>query len=427
MHKSKYYNKTKLDFLGKGPIYRSLFDNGSVYLFHHASGFAGAKVSLNILAGSMFETTSQHGVAHILEHLIFKEIKTNLIQEMELIGAEVNAYTYKESMCFEMSCLASKLDLLLTKFLDIFLELEFSDEQFEKEKKVVIQELKEDMDDFETQGMEYLFQKNFGNALGHPIGGSVAHIKKFSIVDIKRFYRKYFRPERIILTVVSGEDKFCFSDRFNHIMHRRFGVSKQKPFRLKASNRVSKLNHIVSKQKKKMESAILLFSFNGPSLNATSYYDYLALDELLFEGMSSLLFKKLREEDALVYGLGSSINSFGASGSYIMIFNTQNKHISKIKSSIKEVFSAVIKDGVCPKKIENIKTRLLDAWELMFDSLDERVDFLIDDEVYLLDSMRMIDVKQKIEQVSLKNIQNILKNIYLKNDYSQLHLLQHRG
>ena len=87
----KPYQTTKQSFLGKGPIYRSLFNNGSVFLFHQANGFTGAKVSLNVMAGSMFESEQQYGIAHLLEHLIFKEVNTTLIKEMELIGGEVNA------------------------------------------------------------------------------------------------------------------------------------------------------------------------------------------------------------------------------------------------------------------------------------------------------------------------------------------------
>jgi predicted Zn-dependent peptidase len=141
----------------KGPITRSLFRNGATLLFHHAVGFSGARVNINFIAGSMFEKKEERGLAHLIEHLVFKETETNYLKELEFEGAEINAYTYKENVCFEMSLLADKLEIFLPKFIQLVGSLNFSDEQFRKEKEIVIQEIKEDLDDHESMGFEYLF------------------------------------------------------------------------------------------------------------------------------------------------------------------------------------------------------------------------------------------------------------------------------
>ncbi len=103
--------KNLIDFQ-KGPIRRSLFSNGLVVIHHTAKNFSGARVNVNFLAGSIFEKEEHFGVAHLLEHLIFKESKTEKLKKIEQLGAGINAYTFKENICFEMAALSSKLPIL---------------------------------------------------------------------------------------------------------------------------------------------------------------------------------------------------------------------------------------------------------------------------------------------------------------------------
>ena len=112
--KSTEINKT----FEKGPVRRSLFSNGAVSLFHQFKGMESACANLYILAGSIFESPEEHGIAHVIEHMLFKEEKTNsVVREMEKEGAQINAYTYKEYVCFELECASTKLESFLPKFL----------------------------------------------------------------------------------------------------------------------------------------------------------------------------------------------------------------------------------------------------------------------------------------------------------------------
>lgn len=420
----KIINTEIIDNMKKGPIRRSLFSNGAVVLFHHCKGFSGAKINLNFLAGSMFESKDQFGLAHLIEHLIFKEVETNIVRDLELKGAEINAYTYKENVCFEMSCLAKKVTDLIPQFLDLFFTLDFTEEQLEKEKLIVIQELNEDKDDHETQGIEKIFNKNFCQDLGHPIGGVASRIKAYTREEVFHFYQKYFRPERMILTIVAGKELKKIEPLFQSQMEQRFKFKKSKPFRIKTVNKIKKLNHTKMSIKKKMESAFLFYSFDGPSVECSSYYDYIILDEVLFEGMSSLFFKKFREENAYVYGLGSSINSFGSMGNYIMMFNTQNENIKPIKKGIKEVLNQLMVNGVSNLEIDLIKERIIDAWEIAFDDIDERADYISDNEIYQLHHLDITSLKKTVRAVNLKSITKLLTKIYKQSECTELVILK---
>jgi predicted Zn-dependent peptidase len=367
----------------------------------------------------MFESSEEHGLSHIIEHMVFKEQGTSLIRELELCGAEINAFTYKENVCFELECLAKYLPEFLPKFFDLFLNLEFTDEQLEKEKKVILQELKEDKDDHETYGLEHVFEKNFKRNLGHPTGGKPKDVKSYNSNDIRKYYRKYYRPNRIVLTVISGHEFEGLESIFKSAMDQHYTYKASSAFRLKAIHKISKINHFKSKIKRSMESSVLFYSFTAPSLSHKHYYDLAILDQLLFDGLSSIFFKELREETPLIYGLGSSINSFKDVGNYVMVFNSDKKNLTELKSRVKIVLKRCSDLELDSSDVEAIKKRILDAWDLSFDSVEERATFLSDNEIYQFDEISMEKVRKNIAKSTPKSIKSLV-NLLLSHGNSEL-------
>lgn len=406
----------------KGPIRRSLFNNGAMSIFHKASGYSGTKVQLHFMAGSMFEEIAEEGISHLIEHMIFKESSTDFIKQLEMSGATVNAYTYKENVCFEMSCLTKNLEHLLPIFLRKFFTLDFTDDNLEKEKIVVAKELLEDLDDHEAQAIEHIFNRNFERKIGHPVGGTISKIKKMTRGQIEKFYHKHYVPSRMILSIAAGDDCHYVEEIFKNEMYERFGSRDTKPFRLKSQNKVAKLNHFKSTQRKKIENTLLLYSFNGPSMTSKRFYDFAVLDELLFQGLNSIFFKKLRIDNPLVYGYGSSLNCFQTCGNYLMIFTTQKEDLAKVKKTIRETLKSAIDTILIEEEIESIKQRILDHWELSFDDLEERVEFLAGTEIYQLNEYRISDVAEKIKNVSVKSLKHLV-NQMLKDEYSMLSIV----
>jgi predicted Zn-dependent peptidase len=412
--------KTKIinDF-EKGPIRRSLFDNGAVSLFHQMKGVSSGVVNLYFLAGSIFEKESEYGIAHVIEHMLFKEGgKSNLVAELEFFGAEINAYTYKEYVCFEMTCLATKLEQFLPMFLNLFLNPVFDLNELRIEKNVVVQELKEDKDDHETEAIEYLFKKNFDNKLGHSIGGSITNVKSFKKIELEKYYNKFFTANRMILSVTSGQ-KF---NKLENILHDSMRPSSSKKIvRLGSFSKYGQMNHFKVKLKRKMENSIVMFSFDGVSLQNKFYYDLMILDEILFEGLSSVFFKLLREQSGLVYGLGSSINSFVKTGNYVMVFNTQTKNISKLKNIVMNTLEKLSVEDIDNKLVDGIVDRVIGSWEMSFDDPGERCEYIALEEIYNTNKYSIEDMKLELKKVSSKRIKKLLNKI-LKNGFSELML-----
>jgi predicted Zn-dependent peptidase len=394
----------------KGPIRRSLFDNGAVTLFHHVKNRKVAVVNLYFLAGSIFENEKEYGIAHVLEHMLFKESKdSNIIRELEFLGADINAYTSKEYVCFELTCIATKLDTFLEKFLTLFLNPTFNLNELILEKNVIVQELKEDKDDHETEAIEYVFKKNFDAKIGHSIGGSIKNVKSFKKDEILNYYNKYFKPNRMILSIASGKN----STKIDSICSKVFNDEKFiKPVRLGSSKKIGKLNHFNSKLKRKKENSIVMFSFNGLSLSHESYYDLLVLDELLFEGLSSKLFILLREELGLIYSLGSSLNSFVKTGCYLMVFNTSPKNVKALKTAVKRVLEFCTEEHFDNDEVDLIKSRIIDGWEISFDDPSEICDYIALEEIYGTNELSIAKMRERINRVDPKSIRKLSKKIF---------------
>lgn len=415
----KITDKQIIKKFDKGPLRRSFFSNGSTSIFHRAKGFSGAKVCFNFIAGSVFEKQNEYGIAHLIEHLIFKENKSEYLKQLEYLGAEVNAFTDKENVCFEMDCLAEKLDIFLPLFCNLIMSLDFSANQFRNEKKVVIQELREDLDDFETFGIEYALKSSLGPAFGHPVGGSITNIKQIKIDDVLNYYKKMFKPSRLIVTVVSGKEFDKLEDILKCEFSKNYSYKSAKPFRIKAVSNLKNITKYKKSLKKRMENSILILNLPAPSLKNRKYYDLAILDQVLFDGLTSVFFKELREKTPLVYSLGSSIYSFNRSGCYLMIFTTQNSEFKNLKNKVLEILYSFTKKKLDTNLVEQIKSNIMDSLDLSFDSLDERASFLSNDEIYSLNELSSEEIKKNISKTSSQTIIDTWNEI-IKNGISEL-------
>lgn len=407
----KVLNRKTIKKYEKGPIRRSLFSNGAVSLVHEFSGMNSAVVNLYFLAGSIFENEKEHGIAHMIEHMLFKEKDGGFVlKDLEARGASVNAYTYKEYVCFELGCLGTKLEEFLPMFLELFLNPEFSEKDLRIEKRVVIQEIKEDKDDHETEGLEIIFNKNFNRPLGHPIAGTINNVNSFKNTDLSRYYKRYFTADRMVLSIVSGQPHTNIEKIMCSNMPQRM-AKQSEPFRLIPKMNFGKIDHFKSYLNRKMENCVVYYSFKGLSLEHKNYFDLTILDDLLFEGLTSKYFLVLREKLGLIYGLGSSINSFAKNGNYVMVFNTQKKYLNKLDSEVKKIWEYYLSNPFTDKELKETKDRIMDAVDMSFDDMEERCEFIALEEIYATHDFSTKSLKKKMSLVDSTSIMTLMNKM----------------
>jgi predicted Zn-dependent peptidase len=362
----------------------------------------------------------EYGLTHLIEHMLFKDHRrSEIIKSLEIEGAEINAFTYKEYVCFEMFTAHLNLSTHLDQFLQLFLNPSFNELDFEREREVIAQELHEEIDDHQMMGLEYLVGEYFGPAYGHPVGGNIKDVRKFTFTKMKKYFSRNFKSNKIILSVISGENYNINKAFVKNLNTFPLNVFNQKLYRLKPTKAKSHKFTKKLKQEKTIESASLFFQFSGPAIFSEQYFHFLILDQFLTEGLSALLFRKLREERSLIYSLGSSLNAFQKEGNYILFFNVHPENLKETTKVLKEVLLK-LDEELTNKVLEQIKARIILDYRMAMDSMDFRNELIADAEIYQVP----FDVEyyfDQINQVKYKNLIKIFK-LFKPSEYSTLQI-----
>lgn len=399
----------------KGPIRRSLFSNGAVSLFHRHPGMHSSVVSLYFLVGSRHEKRGQEGIVHLIEHMLFKEAPegASIIKKLERAGADINAYTYKEFVCFEMDCSSTKLAEFLPLFLQLFFHPTFDAKELDLEKQVVIQELMDEEDDHETWGHDFVLGKLLDHSFGHSIGGSPKSVAKFTRKHLLNFFQQHFTPDRMVLSVTSGSAYSGLEKTFLKSMQEvpQFCVSG-KPIRAYNSDVITKTKSFNKSIKRKLENSIYYLATGGPSIASRYFYELAVIDQIFFEGLSSKFYMQLRERQALLYGLGSVINSFCDNGLYVMIFNGSTQNIKNIKKSVKKLLEYYQEHGFDAQEVEDIKDRMINAMQRSFDYIDDRNEFMAMREILGDGNFSLKKDLKNIQKVTPKGLKYLLNKMF---------------
>lgn len=267
-------------------------------------------MNLGIRVGSLMETEGEKGIAHFIEHMLFKGTnKRNnemLNRELELLGGEYNAYTEFNSTVYTINALNTEIENSLELLSDMILNSVFDNEEIKKEKSVVVSEIGSKKDDLEYVCIQKTIELAFKKSnLKYDTLGKEKDIKRFSREQLLDFYSKYYLPANSVITIVSNFDH----EYIKELVEKYFSSWKDKE--LKKESIVVEDNIPLTKHtfKRECEQANLayLFTFHG-----LTYQQELALRILCYklgESQNSILFRKLREDKGLAYDIYSDIDN----------------------------------------------------------------------------------------------------------------------
>lgn len=423
------FTENILDHFEKGKITKTIYENGAVFLHHRTPKIRSAFVTVTFLVGSRDEVRSsskdESGLAHLLEHMIFKGgsvIKgSELLTLMESMGAEINAFTTKETISFELNCLNTDLKKIFPLFLDLILSPRFDQTEFEREKNVVLQEIREERDDYELEAEERLFEKCFDYDLGHPITGSLKSVSEFKPKHLMKFYEHHFVPPKMVITVVGDVVVHPFQETLSKLFSKFNLKKKSKPFRKKRETGFGKINHFSMKLKRGSENPYLFLTLKGFPFDSQYKGEALLLNHYLSEGMSSRFFKALRDEEGLVYGISSYLNSFIDNGSLVISFTAQPKNLIKVKDKIRDIFGDIAINGISEEKLMVCKKQLMTSFLMAFDDTEEINQHMSRGEIYRGRILSLKEIDAMINNCGTERIKFVTQEL-LKDGFSQLEL-----
>ena len=395
-------------------------DNG-IRLLHVPSPSAISHACIIINSGSRDEKANQMGLAHFIEHLVFKRTEkrnTNqILTRLESVGADLNAYTTKEYTCIHASFLNPYLDRTLELFNDIVFHSIFPEDELEKEKGVILDEITSYLDqpeeaindDFEDQ----LFA---GHPFGRNILGTPESVSGLSRADILDFIEENYRTDEIVVAVIGNYPL----QKFVKIGTKHFESVKPN---ISVKNRIAPQpnatsNIVVNKQ---ISQAHVMMGTQTYSLHHPYKAGLLLLNNMLGgTGMSSILNLQVREKYGIAYTIESNYSPLSDTGIFALYFGTDKEKVDKAFKLIYKEFKKFRENPLTEIQLQKAKNKFIGQIAL---GEENRIGLIISMAKSLIDYNKIDNLEavfNKIRAVSVADMANIANEVLDEKTLSSL-------
>ena len=393
-------------------IERAELPNGLVIVTEKMPHVRSVSVGIWLGTGSRGESPEHNGIAHFIEHMVFKgtERRTaeEIAQAMDSVGGMLDAFTAKEMTCFNAKVLDEHLPIALDVLSDLVLRPRFRDEDIAKEKQVVLEEIKMDEDNPEYLIHE-MFSQNFwrGHSLGRPILGTPVTVPQFSRDAVLDCFRSWYAPNNTVITAAGNLEHARLVD----LVSREFGgVARSGAAALRTAPRTNA--GIEQRHKKELEQVHIVLGVPSYPLAHERRYAASLLNLILGGGMSSRLFQNIRERQGLAYAIGSDLSPYTDSGVLSVYAGTSRESAAQLIRSVVEEFRRIREEGVSVEELRRAKDHLKGSMMLSLESTSARMSNLARQAMYFNRFLSLDEMLASIEVVTREEVLAIARDFF---------------
>ena len=359
--------------------------------------------------GTREEDLQHNGVAHMVEHMLFKGTKRrstlNIAEEIESVGGHMNAYTSKEVTSYYIHLLKEHTPLALDMLADIYQHATLPEEEIARERHVILQEIGMCCDTPDDLIFDNYYETAYpGQALGAPILGRSPHISRMERDALQDYITRFYTPSRTILSAAGNLDHDEFVARAEKLFD---SMPAEKPYETNIANYQGGEH----RQSKALEQAHLILGFRGINRIDDDYAAAQVLSTILGGGMSSRLFQEVREKRGLVYSIYSFHSGFSDDGQFGIYAGTGPKDIEQLLpvvcDEIKKITHEAGESETARAKAQ-IKSAMLIGRESMIARAEQQAKYL-HYRGKLFDLNRIV---AKIEALTARDIQRAARRIF---------------
>lgn len=364
--------------------------------------------------GSRFESEKESGLSHFIEHMMFKGTEKRpttlaISEELDSVGGEFNAFTGKDMTAYYAKSDAKHLGVSLDVITDMFLNSKIEEEEIEREKGTIIQELNM-YEDTPLRNVGDVFENLLypKNALGRDIVGNKKTIKSFKRGDFKKYMADHYVPQNTVVCVAGNINE---KDIIKEIEKRFVGMAKGKKADFEKLVEIQKVPQISIKNKKTDQTHLNL-GFRTFGYDHKDRFALALLSTILGGNMSSRLFIEIREKKGLAYSVRTFVEAFQDAGYLAMYAGVEHKKLELTIETAFQEFKKMATEKVSPKELKNAKDYLKGKSVMNFESSDEVAMFFIDQEIKKKKIMNLSEILGRIEKVSAEDILRVAKKIF---------------
>ena len=369
-------------------------------------------VGVWIGTGSRRETPEQNGLSHFIEHMLFKGTTTrsaeDIARSVDSIGGNLDAFTAKELVCFNTKVLDQHLGLAMDVVADLVLHPMFRPEDLDKEKGVILEELK-----MEEDSPDYLvheiFSSNFwkDHPLGKPILGTKETVKRFDREMVESYYRAVYAPRNLVITAAGNLTHARMVELAREHFESLGGNGSAPPDR--APNTHAR---IALRNKKSLEQVHMCLGVPSYPLGHEDRFACYVLNTLLGGGMSSRLFQNIRERQGLAYAVFSELNPYRDTGCLSIYAGTSIESAGKVVESILKEFRQLKQERIVEEELRRAKDHLKGSLMLSLESTSSRMSNLARQEMYFGHFFSLDELVESIEAVTADDVQRIARAFF---------------
>lgn len=353
-------------------IRKFTLDNGVRVIVEPVGHVKSAAIGLWCKTGSRHELDNEAGITHLIEHMLFKgtEKRTSkqIAEAIEGRGGSLNAFTDKESTCYYCRVLSDDVENGVDVLSDMMLHSLIDPEELQREKGVVLEEIKRSEDEPSDLVHELHLQQRWGvHPLGRPIIGTPESVSSFTREDIGRYMDRRYRAEDVLLSVAGNVDPDAVLEAARHTLG-KIPHTNEEPVMVRPAG-VAK-EALISKD---VEQVHFCIGTDGTSLYDPELYAMVVLDAALGGSMSSRIFQEIREKRGLVYSVGSYTLNYTAGGAYTVYGGTSSEQWPLVRELVRIEFDKLVQSGLEPDELARTKRNLSGNMVLALEGMSGRM------------------------------------------------------
>ncbi len=391
---------------------RTVLDNGLIVLTERMDHLHSVAMGVWIKSGSRCEPPETNGISHFVEHMLFKGTRSRSAQliarEMDSIGGNLDAFTGKETICFNVKSLAEHTPIALDILADLVLNPVFAAPDIERERGVILEEIKIDEDNPDVLVHE-LFTQSFwkGHPLGKPILGTTETIRRLEQSHLFDYHGGRFHSGNMIFSAAGHLDHDLFVDavraKFSPLSNGP--VLDEIPAPLPSAR-------IVLRNKKALEQVQICLGVPAPPITDQNRYAALILNTVLGGGMSSRLFQTIREERGMAYSIYSDLSPYRDTGTLCVYAGTSAAKALPAIDLILAEFRDLKQTPIGQEELARAKDQLKGNILLGLESSSSRMANLARQEMYFRQFFSVEEIIARIDDVDAAQVQAMAQRLF---------------
>ncbi|MBH0177492.1 MAG: insulinase family protein [Nitrospira sp.] len=395
-------------------MYRKrILDNGIRLVTEQIPTLKSVTVGMWVNAGSRDESPAQAGYSHFIEHMFFKgtatRSATDISREIDALGGEMNAFTTRETTTFYVKVLDQHLPKALNLLSDLFHRSRFGSKEIEKEKQVVLEEIRMVQDDPEDLVQELHTGLVMGrHPLSRPILGQEPTIAKLRRDDLLDYVGTHYRPQEMVLAVAGNFDQ----RRLEQTMARTFGRHRQSVSAEPRRRWPPDICGGVVTKRKSLEQVHLCVGLKGIPAGHKDRYAAYVLNSVLGGSVSSRLFQEIREKRGLAYSIYSFLSGYSDGGTMTVYAGTRAQEVERVLDLIRREVRKMAARGIERAELKRTKDQMKGSLMLSLESSHSRMNKLAKDELITGGHTSLEEMLSDIDAVTGQRVAHVAQELF---------------